>query len=297
MQMGWFMPPTAFAYLNPAEAGEQRAHDPTYVSCVKMPVTVAKPQGSADGTSDANAAVTFMQVALLTFEPYFDIEAEEWFVDVAMDAARATDPFIRLGLVRYQPNAVDDELQVSTPVRVWTQLPPRRTLSVQHRTANHGDIALQAIVRGQASDGIKPLPDDAAQSLLNDPSDEKAAAARRTVWDRLQRPKMILKVVHETEDDDVGRRQTNVFANATINFGNGTLENGEMVWPISVTMPESRLSDLGPGQFVAIVEEIEERLPATYPNEPIKLTDLLKDEVVLQSGPRFVARIPFLEKE
>jgi hypothetical protein len=159
-QKGWFMPPTAFACLNPAEVGEPQAHDPKYVPCVNMPIAVARPAGSADGTSDANA-VTFMQVALLTFEPYFDIDAEEWFVDVAMDAARATDPFIRLGLARYQPNAVNDQLGVSTPVRVWTQLLPRRTLCVQPRPAKNGDIELNAVVRGQASDGIKPLPDDA----------------------------------------------------------------------------------------------------------------------------------------
>lgn len=295
-QKGWFMPPTAFACLNPAEAGEPQAHDPKYVPSASMPVSVAKPAGSADGTSDANS-VTSLQVALLTFEPYFDIDAEEWFVDVAMDAARATDPFIRLGLVRFQQNAVGDELRVSTPVRVWTQLPPRRTLSIQPRPAKNGDIALHAVVRGQASDGIKPLPDDAAEFLLNDLKDQKAAAARRAVWNRLQVPKMVLKVVHETEDDNLGRRQADVFPSETTNFDTGTIEDGEMVWSISVTMPQSRLNDLGPGQFVAIVEEIEERLPATYPKEPIKLTDLLKDEVVLQSGPRFIARVPFFEEK
>jgi hypothetical protein len=302
-QTGWFMPPTAFACLNPAEAGEPQAHDPMYIPSVSMPIST-KPAGSADGTSDDNATLTFMQVALLTFEPYFDIDAEEWFVDVAMDAARATDPFIRLGLVRYQPkaitddlpNAIKDHLMVSTPVRVWTQLPPRRTLSLDHRPTHSGDVVLKAIVRGQASDGIKPLPDDAVQSLLNDPNDEKAAAARRAVWDRLQRPKMVLKVVHETEEEDFGRRQTNVFPTETTDFGDGIIENGEMTWSISLTMPKSRMSDLGPGQFVAVVEEIEERLPATYPSEPIKLTDLLNADVVRQSGPRFIARVPFYER-
>jgi hypothetical protein len=298
-QKGWFMPPTAFACLNPAEAGEPQAHDPMYVPSVSMPISTAKPPGSTDGASDDNATLTFMKVALLTFEPYFDIDAEEWFVDLAMDAARATDPFIRLGLVRYQPNAISDDrpnaisddLKVSTPVRVWTQLPPRRTLSVHHRPANNGDIVLKAVVRGQASDGIKPLPDD-AQFLLKDPNDDGA----RAVWDRLQRPKMLLNVVHETEDEDFGKRQTSVFPNEAICFNKGNIVNGEMEWSISRTVPISRLNDLGPGQFVAVVEEVEERLPATYPSEPIKITDLLKEEVVRQSGPRFIARIPFYEK-
>jgi hypothetical protein len=294
-QKGWFMPPTAFACLNPAEKGEPQAHDPKYVPSVTMPIVVANPSGSADGPPVSNS-LTFMQVALLTFEPYFDIDAEEWFVDVAMDAARATAPFIRLGLVRYQPNTVNAELQVSTPVRVWTQLPPRRTLSVTPRPAKNGDLAVHAVVCGQASDGIKPLPDNAAEVLLNDPNEE-AAAARRAVWSRLQRARMVLKVVHETEDDNFGRRQTDAFPGETINFDCGTMKDGEMSWSVSVTIPQSRLDDLGDGRLVAIVEEIEERLPATYPSEPIKLTDLLKDEVVLQSGPRFIARVPFFERK
>lgn len=294
-QNGWFMPPTAFACLNPAEVGEPQAHDPKYVPTVKMPIMVAKPSGASDGTPAAGS-LTFMQVALLTFEPYFDIEAEEWFVDVAMDAARATDPFIRFGLVRYQPNAVGDDLQVSTPVRVWTQLLPRRILSLKPRPEKNGDIALHAVVCGQASDGIKPLPSDAAEVLLNDPN-EQAAAARRAVWNRLQRAKMTLKVLHETEDDNFGKRQTNVFPGETIDFDYGTMKDGEMSWSVSLTIPQSRLNDLGHGRLVAIVEEIEERLPATYPSEPIKLTDLLNVDVVVHSGPRFIARVPFMERK
>jgi hypothetical protein len=267
-QQGWFMPPTAFACLNPAEAGEPQAHDPKYVPSVNMPIAVAKQPGSADGTADPNS-VTFMPVALLTFEPYFDIDAEEWFIDVAMDAARATDPFIRLGLVRYQPSALDgQQIDVSTPVRVWTQLPPRRTLCVRPRPED-GAIELHAVVRGQASDGIKPLPDDAAAVLLNNTSDA-ASAARRAVWNRLQVAKMVLKIVHETEDGNFGRRQTNVFPSTTTNFDIGKIEDGETVWSTCVTIPQSRLNDLGAGQFVAIVEEIEERLPATYPQRTHK---------------------------
>jgi hypothetical protein len=285
-QKGWFMPPTAFGYLNPAEAGEPQAHDPIYVASVLMPIALQP--AANDQTSADNGPLTFLPVALLTFEPYFDIDAEEWFVDVAMDAARATDPFIRLGLVRYQPSAISDDLKVSTPVRVWTQLPPQRTLRLRHQPASNGDIVLQAVVRGQASDGIKPLPTD-AQSLLDDPE-------ARDVWDRLQRSKMLLNLVHETEDDNFGRRQTNLFPNEAICFNKGNIVDGEMEWSIARTVPISRLNDLGPGQLVAVVEEIEERLPATYPSEPIKISDLLEKEVVRRSGPRFIARVPFHEK-
>jgi len=288
-QKSWFMPPSAFACLNTEEADEPRLHDPIYVPSVLMPVSTAGPSGSDNNTpTDNDAPLTFMPVALLTFEPYFDIEAEEWFVDVAMDAARATDPFIRLGLVRYQPNAINDDLRVSTPVRVWTQLPPLRTLTTRHRLTDNGDIVLHAVVRGQASDGIKPIPSD-AQFILKNPN-------AQAVWDRLQSPKMLLNIVHETEDDDFGRRQTNVFPTEAICFDKGKIVNGLMEWSVSRTVPVARLTDLGPGRFAAIVEEIEERLAATYPREPITINDVLKGDAVRQSGPRFFARIPFHEE-
>jgi hypothetical protein len=111
---------------------------------------------------------------LLTFEPYFDIDREEWFVDVPIRLARASDPFVRLGLVRYQPNSVCDDLKVSPPVRVWTQLPPRRHVSVTHKAVEKADISVQVLVRGQASDGVKPIP-PSLQYLLNDPDDPKTA--------------------------------------------------------------------------------------------------------------------------
>src|SRR5262249_33308270 len=59
-QKSWFMPPTAFAYLNPAEAGEPQPHDPDYVGCVSMPVAAAKP-ADGNGGNDSEP-VTFLKV-------------------------------------------------------------------------------------------------------------------------------------------------------------------------------------------------------------------------------------------
>jgi hypothetical protein len=148
-----------------------------------MPVPT-KPVDPTDGTPANDAPVTILPVALLTFELNFDIDAEEWFIDVAMDLARAADPFIRLSLVRYQPNNISGSLKVSTPLRVWTQLPPRRVLKLLYWEEYNGNIVLQGFVHGQASDGIKPFPPD-ARFLLDDPN-------TRSVWDRLQGPKMLL---------------------------------------------------------------------------------------------------------
>lgn len=54
--------------------------------------------------------------------------------------------------------------------------------------------------------------------------------------------------------------------------------------------------DLGKGLYVAYLEEIEERMPATYPNEPIAPPTMFDGDTFRKSGPRFSARIPFYEE-
>jgi hypothetical protein len=258
-----------------------KAHSPEYIPSVQMPVSAAAKDGEADP-----AIAGFLEVALLTFEPYFDIDREEWFVDIPLKLAAATDPFIRFGLVRYQPHAIRDDLKVSMPVRVWTQLPPRRHVVVEHDKADD-IISVCARVGGQASDGIKPLPGDLEKPLL-----EREGA--RAIWERLQRPKMMLRLIHEAAPTKFGRHQTDVLSGAPVSAV-PKQENGEFVWTLNACIPQARVKDLGPGLLFALIEEVEERLAASYPNEPIKLSDVLTDNSIIESGPRFMARIPFLD--
>src|SRR5262249_27823245 len=57
--------------------------------------------------------------------PRFDVDHENWFCEVELKAGTAPEPFIRLGLVRYQPFA-PPELRVSEPVVEWAQIPQDR---------------------------------------------------------------------------------------------------------------------------------------------------------------------------
>src|SRR5262249_24904838 len=84
--------------------------------------------GYAGKSGDA-AGREFMLVSPLPYEPRFDIDYERWFVDVRIDAGNVREPFIRLGLVRYQEHA-RPELQVSEPIAQWVQLMPKRMVSV-----------------------------------------------------------------------------------------------------------------------------------------------------------------------
>ncbi|MET4072471.1 hypothetical protein ABID58_007300 [Bradyrhizobium sp. S3.2.6] len=312
-QKGFFMPWSAFDFFDDNKDAEKRPHDPQYVGSARMPVC-APPTEDKGATNNAGkdkkgpVIEGFLEVSLLTFEPYFDIDREEWFVDVPIRLARASDPFVRFGLVRYQPNSVCDDLKVSPPVRVWTQLPPRRHVSVTNKAVEKADkavekpdISVQVLVRGQASDGVKPIP-ASLQYLLKDPDDPKTAKdpkkpkapTPREVWERLQRPKMTLRLVHEAASTSFGRQQTDVLQDEPPSAMPKPV-NGEMLWTLDTTITAARIGDLGPGRIFAIVEEVEERLAASYPNEPIELMQVLKAESLRESGPRFLARIPFLD--
>lgn len=63
----------------------------------------------------------FLMVSLMTYAPRFDADNETWHAEIDIDPGLAPDPFLRLGLVRFQPHA-DRELQVSHPVAEWVQV-------------------------------------------------------------------------------------------------------------------------------------------------------------------------------
>ncbi|RED25538.1 hypothetical protein BJ123_1316 [Rhodopseudomonas thermotolerans] len=101
---------------------------PVYVPKVAIPLRDPREQKSGE-RADAAAIEPTMTAALLTYVPRFDVETEKWFVDVELKPDRMVEPFVRFGLVRFQPNA-DPRVQVSAPVTVWAQLYPRRDLQV-----------------------------------------------------------------------------------------------------------------------------------------------------------------------
>ena len=97
------------------------------VDNVAMPVAVVAPD--KDSTQPPATPETLL-VSLVTYEPRFDIRREKGFVDVALDAGPYPDPFLRLGLVRYQKEALPG-LECSSPVVRWTQVPPSRQIRVE----------------------------------------------------------------------------------------------------------------------------------------------------------------------
>jgi len=101
---------------------EERQLEPRLVENVLMPIPEAEQKQEDANTKDGKPRnVNFMLVSLLTYAPRFDVDMEQWYVDVEIDPGVAPDPFLRLGLVRFQPHA-NRRLQVSQPVHEWVQI-------------------------------------------------------------------------------------------------------------------------------------------------------------------------------
>lgn len=120
----------------------QRLADPAagavgYVAGVPMPLY---PEGKAGASAGSAAAASTMLVDLITYQPRFDADSERWFVDVGINPTAPLDlvePFVRLGLVRYQPHGLQKsgaapDLRVSAPIPAdaWAQVLPRSEVFV-----------------------------------------------------------------------------------------------------------------------------------------------------------------------
>ncbi len=130
----WIIPKSVFAdFLFPStiEDTVARRPDATFVPNVAMPIPETKEaddeaqketddekeeQGKYDAPEPRRQR--YLNVDLLTYEPRFDIDREQWYVDVTLDPGPMIAPFIRLGVVRYQEHAPRD-LQVSEPAEPY----------------------------------------------------------------------------------------------------------------------------------------------------------------------------------
>lgn len=139
--LGPFIPPEAFRDLNDKNVDTDDEEAIVYVPNVTIPLIDIREDAKRKlGPDDT------MVAALITYAPRFDVESEKWFVDIAINPDRAIDPFVRFGLVRYQPNAAP-ELQVSTPTLIWSQIYPHRGVAVRTRRVKD-EIVLDVDVLG-----------------------------------------------------------------------------------------------------------------------------------------------------
>lgn len=265
-----------------------------FVQKVLMPVE--DDQGEHE---EAAPTLPPMQVSLIAYKPRFDVEREEWYVDVDLEPSTAPEGFVRFGLVRYQPHAVP-ALRCSAPVTQWAQPLPSRLITISQ--SDQKDVVLE--ISGHVSDR-KRLPD-------------KTAAASA---DRLLKPNMRLTLYREIKDDvrgvrreilplkDTGTKGPDDWQSRLSTAGADEMRqivvpntfggsDGTAIWKRCLDLTEIALDG---GRILLLMEEIEAFRPASYPNEPLSdvAFSVWRDSFV-EAGPRFSAEVDltqFVDRE
>jgi hypothetical protein len=85
-------------------------------------------------------------VAVLLYQPIFDCDCGEFYVDVGIDPGSAHSPMVQLAVARYQPHVIDRKLQLSTVTRVRPfQVAPKRKVEVLIREDRHVTTIVQGV--------------------------------------------------------------------------------------------------------------------------------------------------------
>lgn len=181
----WSVPPSMFAdfRLHDSDALEPLLSRPdaAFVQDVRMPI----PNDEQDEQGPLRQR--YLNVDLLAYRPRFDVDSERWYVDIDFDPCIMINPFVQLGLVRYNTMAPRD-LQVSFPGSPADfQIPSRRTLRVE--TVREGDThaIVRAVVLGPATPELVFHKGDNADSAL-----ARAGAAKDLLADRNVATRMLL---------------------------------------------------------------------------------------------------------
>ncbi|WP_338834454.1 hypothetical protein [Bradyrhizobium septentrionale] len=309
-ELGWLTPPAAFADLDKPHidlgAGDVvLPPGAVYVPRASVPIPVE------DGTGQRLQAR--LEAALLTFVPKFDLDHESWFCDVELRSGTAPEPFMRMGLVRYQPYA-PAPLRVSEPIVEWLQIPQQRTVTVTLDPANPKLLKVSVAGTGAIHSASAPSGYD---------------TGRIESW--TQRPAMKITVLRRTTNgvDEVAeldknsagcvagysdraeyvwmpRNQAEWEQALTVSNDSGKSRprlavrpdhpgpDSPLSWVTEFQLSENPLKPATAGtSYSVLVEEVQPMLPATYADEPIDSSvPAPKDrEELTFSGPRFAALV------
>lgn len=271
-----FLDPSSFKDLGPTPSASGMGFTAELVPVVRMPVRVEAPPGQPQ----AAPPPATLDVSLVTYEPRFDIETEQWYVDAAIEHPFEAQPFVRLGLVRFQPHAPGD-LQVSFPTTQWVQLLPRRDVHVTYELRNNVGFGTVTV------EGLGPLEDrvDAADDGVG-----------TRVWARV--------MSEYVNDAGILCRSTSppelmcVASMPVEGLPQEHYRGPRRRWSIDIDLDalqdRNELGIQGTVKHYIYVEEREAYLPATYVHEPVTpaiASGGLESRMHQESGPRFVARL------
>ncbi len=179
---------TPDGYLVPQEVFADRDQaDVRLVTNVPMPLPshdATDPARTMQAGSQPGGAPGTMQVSLLTYEPRFDPVQALWYVDLALDPLDLPEPFMRLGLVRYQEHA-PAHLRVSEPTVEWVQLLPARTVTWTYGALRAGERGVPVEIKVSGAASLRSAreepkaPEDPEQALRDRPIMRAAVSRRR----------------------------------------------------------------------------------------------------------------------
>jgi hypothetical protein len=148
---GPFLSREALLDVVPESVAEPENDQTGYVPSVSVPLQdLREIEKASPGADVPQRAYDTLTAALATYVPRFDVESEKWFVDVALNPDLVVEPFVRLGLVRYQAQA-PEELRVSAPTSVWAQVQPERKVEISTSRDIEGRLVLEVKVGGSVS--------------------------------------------------------------------------------------------------------------------------------------------------
>jgi hypothetical protein len=237
------------------------------------------PAGAPSDQAKPRPLTQFMNVSLLTYEPRFDVEQETWFSDVEINPIDVPNPFVRLGIVRYQPHSKRN-LQVSEPVTEWIQVLPARTVQATVEMPDSG-AAKDCITLKIEMSGRADLDDEL--------SPYNAAAEAQQVTNEW--PIMRVRVLRSEMTESGIEVET-----TAVGFEGGLLQddmvpaqrdNTGFKWEKVFRLADNPMASADGAKWSVFVEEIERRRPATYRLEPASSNDPL----LVETGPRFAVRV------
>ncbi len=108
----------------------------------------------AVGTANIGAGVP-LHVA--GYKPVFDKERNLWFTDVVLDPGQAYFPFVRLALVRFQPNSIVNAHLSRAVLTDFMQVVPDRVAAVTFDTDTKITVQVAGVYASRYPGEVKPL--------------------------------------------------------------------------------------------------------------------------------------------
>lgn len=291
----WLIPPSAFTQVDrdtgkdlpgrpllaaprpprrpwsPLDPGAD-ADEVVYVPRATMPIP-------GDPTGIPGAPTPTMEVALLAYRPRFDIDAEHWYFDVEIDPLGMVEPFVRLGLVRYQANA-PKHLRVSEPVVEWAQLLPPRTVTVGLPRPGGDGFPLTAAITGPAWSGADPDQARPTGAPMADP--HRYPVMNAAVYRRGPDGIETLASLHDLSSKQTADGAAPSRAERTLDP-----DPGGLGWQTTFHLAD----DPADGTCSVVVWEVHRMRPASYAAEPFDPASPPDEDILAETGPRFAARV------